>query len=143
MLESHLTGRNVTASGAPFHGFSAEVDTVPLVTPYRARVGAMATVSLILGLAALGATLTGLLAPEGVALGVVTVAAAVLGLIRARPREVTGHSLALLGMMCGLGAAVLGVMAIGGHLSWLDSRTDEVGQLHDWLDTNLPLLKRW
>jgi hypothetical protein len=103
----------------------------------------MATLSLILGLAALSATLTGLLAPVGVALGAVTVATAVSGLVRARRFPVTGHSLAMLAILCGLGATVLGIMAIGGHLSWLSGRVDEVSQLHDWLDTQLPVLKRW
>jgi hypothetical protein len=122
---------------------TAEADTVPLVVPYRARVGVRATLSLILGITGASATLTGVLAPEGVALGTLAFLAGLRGLIAARQRHITGRSLALLGMAGGLAAAVLGVLAIGGHLSWLDSRVDEVSQLHHWLDTMLPWLERW
>ena len=111
--------------------------------PRWAHVSAMATLSLILGVLALAVTLTGVLAPEGVVLGVVGGAVAAGGLVGASRRGVTGHSLALLGMLASLGAILLGVLAIGGQLSWLDTKTDEVARLHDWLVAELPWLKRW
>jgi hypothetical protein len=103
----------------------------------------MATLSLILGVLALAATLTGLLAPEGVALGVVGGAVAAGGLVGASRRGVTGHSLALLGLVASLGAILLGVLAITGQVSWLDTKTDEVARVHDWLVAQMPWLKRW
>jgi ABC-type Fe3+-siderophore transport system permease subunit len=147
MLKNELAWRETvgrdTAGDAPPDRFAIEVDTVPLIAPGRSRVSALATLSLVLGLTALSATLTGLLAPVGVALGAVTVATAVYSLVRTRRFPVTGHSLAVLAILCGGSATVLGVMAIGGHLSWLNGRVDEVSQLHDWLDSQLPVLKRW
>jgi hypothetical protein len=111
--------------------------------PRWAHVSAMATLGLILGVVAMAVTLTGILAPEGVALGVIGGAVAAGGLVGASRRGVTGHSLALLGLVLSLGAILLGVLAISGQLSWLDSKTDEVGRVHDWLVAQMPWLKRW
>ena len=111
--------------------------------PRWAHVSALATLGLIVGLAALGATLTGLLAPVGVALGVVGGAISAGGLVGASRRGVTGHSVALLGMLASIAAIVLGVLAIGGYLPWLDSRTDEVAHLRSWLDAHLTFMRNW
>jgi hypothetical protein len=104
----------------------------------------LATLGLTLGLTALGATLTGVLAFEGVVLGVIAGVAAYSGFRAAHrrelSRELTGQSLAVLGMAFGLTAIVLGVLAIGGQLSWLSNRVDEVSQFRDWLGTTLPRL---
>jgi hypothetical protein len=117
-------------------------DTV-VERPRWAHVSAMATLSLIIGVAALAATFTGLLAAEGVALGVVGGAVAAGGLVGASRRGITGHSLAFLGLVASLGAILLGVLAISGQLSWLDSKTDEVARMHNWLVAQLPWIKRW
>jgi hypothetical protein len=111
--------------------------------PRWARTSMFATLGLVVGLAALFATLTGLLAAVGVALGVVGGAIAAGGLVGASRRGVTGHSVALLGLMCSLVAIVLGVLAISGNLSWLDSKTDEVARLRDWLDAHISWFKHW
>ncbi len=111
--------------------------------PRWAHVSAMATLGLIVGLAALGATLTGLLAPVGVVLGVIGGAISAGGLVGASRRGVTGHSIALLGMLASIAAIVLGVLAIGGYLPWLDSRTDEVAHLRSWLDAHLTFMRTW
>lgn len=119
-------------------------DTATVVErPRWAHVSAMATLGLILGVVALAVTLTGILAAEGVALGVIGGAVAAGGLVGASRRGVTGHSLALLGLVASLGAILLGVLAIGGQLSWLDTKTDEVARVHNWLLAQLPWLKRW
>jgi hypothetical protein len=130
--ERVVTGRPTTT----------EPDTVVQPTPW-AHVSGMATLSLILGVAALAATLTGLFAVEGVALGVIGGAVAAGGLVGASRRGVTGHSLAFLGLVTSLGAILLGILAITGELSWLDSKTDEVARAHNWLVAQLPWLKRW
>jgi hypothetical protein len=121
---------------------TTEPDTVVQPTPW-AHVSGMATLSLILGVAALAAVLSGLLAAEGVALGVIGGAVAAGGLVGASRRGVTGHSLAFLGLVASLGAILLGILAIGGELSWLNSKTDEVAKAHNWLIAQLPWLKRW
>ena len=38
---------------------------------------------------------------------------------------------------------VLGVLAIGGYLPWLDSRTDEVVKARDWLNAHLSFMRNW
>src|SRR5256714_6185629 len=111
--------------------------------PRWVRVSAMATLGLVVGLLALAATLTGLLAPVGVAVGVVGGAISAGGLVGASRRGVTGHSVALLGLLLSIAAIVLGVMAIGGYLPWLDSRTDEVAKLRDWLNAHLSFMRNW
>jgi hypothetical protein len=108
-----------------------------------AHVSPMATLSLIVGVVAIVAALTGLMAAEAIVLGVIGGAIAAGGLVSASRRGVTGHSLALLGLIASLGAILLGVLAIGGELSWLDSKTDEVNRLHSWLLSQLPWLKNW
>ncbi len=117
--------------------------TVESQRPRWAHVSAMATVSLIVGVVAVIAALTGLMAAEAIVLGVIGGAIAAGGLVGASRRGVTGHSLALLGLVASLGAILLGVLAIGGELSWLDSKTDEVSRLHSWLLNQLPWLKNW
>jgi hypothetical protein len=121
-------------------------DTVverPTAAPRWAHVSVLATLGLIVGLVALGATLTGLLAPIGVALGVIGGAVSAGGLVGASRRGVTGHSIALLGMLASIAAIVLGVLAMGGYLPWLDSRTDEVARLRSWFDAHLTFMRHW
>jgi hypothetical protein len=120
-----------------------DTEVTPVERPRWAHVSATATLSLMVGVLALAVTLTGLLAAEGVALGVIGGALAAGGLVAASRRGVTGHSLAMLGLIASLAAIVLGILAIGGQLSWLDSHTDEVSRAHDWLVAQLPWLKRW
>jgi hypothetical protein len=116
-------------------------DTTVEKAPRHFRTSMFATLGLVVGLAALAATFTGLLAPVGVVLGVAGAAIAAGGLVGASRRGVTGHSVALLGLACGVFAIVLGVLAMGHQISWLDSRTDEVARFRDWLDTQMPWLK--
>jgi hypothetical protein len=111
--------------------------------PRWAHVSGFATLGLILGLLALVATLTGLLAPVGVALGVVAGAVSAGGLVGASRRGVTGHSVALLGLLASIAAIALGVLSIAGYLPWLDSHTDQVARLRDWLNTRMPWMKNW
>ncbi len=138
-----VTARTVALDGWFFDEFGIEAPTAPLEVPSGARVSATATTSLVLGVTGLVATLTGLLAAVGVAVGTAAVVVAVAGLIGIRRWRLTGHGLALLGIVCGLCAGVIGVLAIGGHLSWLGSHSDEVSRLHGWLTARLPWLSRW
>jgi hypothetical protein len=118
--------------------------TVPVEErPRWVHSSTFATIGLIVGVVALFTTFTGLLAPVGVVLGVVGGAFAAGGMVSASRRGVTGHSLAFLGLVCSLGAIVLGIMAIAGYLPWLDSKTDEVSRARDWLNGQVPWLKRW
>jgi hypothetical protein len=122
-------------------GFRPDFDAAPPLP--RARVSAWATLSLALGLVAVCTTLTGLLVPEGIALGALAVLASVAGLVGASRPGVTGPGLALLGLLAGLAAAGLGAAAITGHLSWLDGHADAVPRWHAWLVAHWAWLRRW
>jgi hypothetical protein len=125
-------------------GFMPAGDTGPPPPAERGwvRVSAWATFGLISSLVGLCATLTGLLAPEGLILGAIGLVASVAGLIGASRTGVTGHSLAILGLLSGLAATGLALAAITGHLRWLDSHTDAVPRWHAWLVAHWPLLGR-
>jgi hypothetical protein len=117
---------------------------VPPVAPVpRARVSFWATVGLLLGVVALCATMTGLLAPEGLVLAVIGLLASVFGLVGSSRPGVAGRGVALLGLLAALGAAWLAVAALNGHLSWLDGHTDTVARWHDWLVAHWSWLGRW
>jgi hypothetical protein len=107
------------------------------------RVSFGATLGLILGLTALYAVLTGTLAQVGLLVGVVGFLLASSGFAGARRDGVTGHSLALLGMLCSAAAIVLGVLAITDTLPWLSTGKDNVPLVRDWVDTHLPWIKHW
>ena len=102
-----------------------------------------AVTGLVVGVVAIGAVLTGLLAPLGVAIGVIGALISLTGLIRASRRGVTGHGAAFVGLVASLGAVILGVLAIQGELSWLNSATDEVARLRNWLNVTFPWMKSW
>jgi hypothetical protein len=109
----------------------------------RSRVSFWATVGLIISVVALCATLTGLLAPEGLALAVIGLLACIAGLVRASRPGITGRSLALLGLLAAIAAAWLAVAALTGNLGWLDSHTDAVPGWRAWLVAHWRWLGRW
>ncbi len=111
--------------------------------PGWVRVSAWATLGLIVSIVGLCATLTGLLAPEGFALGVIGFLISIAGLVGASRPGVTGHSLALLGLLFGAAAVVLAVLAMTGSFSWLNSSTNEITRWHNWLVAHWSWLGRW
>lgn len=119
------------------------VDTTSETRVGWVRVSGMATLGLIVGLVSLGTTLTGLLAPEGLVLGAVGALLSIFGLVRASRPGITGHSLALIGLLCSLGAIALAALAMTGDYAWPNSSTDEVGRAHDWLVDKWSWLGRW
>jgi hypothetical protein len=124
-------------------GIWPAIDASALNLRGRVRVSAWAVLGLILSLVGLCATLTGLLAPEGLALGVTGLLASFVGLVRASRPGFTGHSVALLGMFGGLAVTSLAVAAMTGDLGWLNSRTDEISDLHAWLVAHVSWRGRW
>ena len=108
-----------------------------------AHVSAMAMLSLIVGTLAIAATLTGLLAPIGFAAGVLAILIGIVALYAVRRPGVTGHTLVGLGVLFGLVAIVLSVLAMNDSLSWLSSKTDEVATVHTWLNDHMHWLRRW
>lgn len=111
--------------------------------PRWAHVSLWATIGLIVSIVGLCATLTGVLAPEGFALGALGVVISIGGLIGASRPGVTGHSLATIGVFAGLAAVVLAVLAMTGDFVWPDSKVNEVTRAHDWLVDQWSWLDRW
>jgi hypothetical protein len=131
---------------------ATEPVTEPVAEPVRepvadtkrwAHVSGMATLSLIVGTLAVAATLTGLLAPIGFAAGVLAIVIAIVALYAVRRPGVTGHTLVGLGVLFGLVAIVLSVLAMNDSLSWLSSKTNEITTVHNWLNDHMHWLRRW
>ena len=108
-----------------------------------AHVSFVASVSVVLGTLAVAATLTGLLAPFGFVAGILAVLFGLLAMPAVRRRNVTGHGLVGFGILLGLAAIVLSMVAMSHQVSWLSSRTDEVATVHTWLTSHMHWLRRW
>ncbi len=122
----------------------AEPVAEPVVETKRwAHVSGMATLSLIVGTLAVAATLTGLLAPVGFAAGVLAILIGIVALYAVRRPGVTGHTLVGLGVLFGLVAIILSVLAMNDSLSWLSSKTNEITTVHNWLTDHWHWLRRW
>jgi hypothetical protein len=116
----------------------------PLAAPaLRTRVSAMATLSLIAGTLAVTATLTGLLAPLGFGAGVIAVLFGLFARHAVRRSTVNGRGLVGLGVLFGLVAIAVSVLAMSHSVSWLSNRTDEIAVLHNWLNNHIHWLRRW
>jgi hypothetical protein len=118
-------------------GFSTEPVTV------RNRLSSSAAVGAVLVVVALCITLTGLMAPEGLALAIIAVMCCLFGVAVTQRPWMTGSGLAGFGLLCGLAAVVLAVLAMVDGLSWLNSGVDEVGRWHSWVTHHWPLLSHW
>jgi hypothetical protein len=108
-----------------------------------AHTSFMATLSLILGVCATLAALSGRLAPLAVAIGVVGLVFAALGLTSVSRRHVTGHHGALFGRAFSIAGVVFGILAVNKALPWLDGGADQAARLRDWLDAHWSWLRRW
>lgn len=103
----------------------------------KARVSVLATLGLVAGVAAVLVAFTGLLSAWGIVLGAIAVLLSIGGISATGRRHVAGKSNALTGLVLGLGAMVLGVVALTGAWSALTTDTNMVRQVRDWLDTLL------
>ncbi|WP_245675299.1 DMT family transporter [Micromonospora halophytica] len=101
----------------------------------KPRASLLATLGLIVSVAGALFVLTGTLAGYGIALGAVGAVLAVLGLLATRRRHVAGKTDALIGMLVGLAAVVLGVVALTGQFDWPTTDGDWVARLREWLDS--------
>lgn len=106
----------------------------------RARSSLLAIVALILGVAAVMTVITGLLAGPGLVLGVLAVLFGIGGLIASRRRHVAGTTPTTLGLILGLAAVVLGILAFVNVLPWLTTSTDQVARISGWGERTVPWL---
>ncbi|MEH1102620.1 CvpA family protein [Micromonospora sp. CPCC 205561] len=107
----------------------------PAAVGPKPRASMLATLGLVVGVAAALFVLTGTLAGYGIALGAVGAVLAVLGLMATRRRHIAGKTDALLGIVLGLGAVVLGVLAMTGQFDWPTTDGDWVQRFREWLDS--------
>ncbi|MCM0678846.1 thrombospondin, partial [Micromonospora phytophila] len=107
----------------------------PVVAGPKPRASLLATLGLVVAVAAALFVLTGTLAGYGIALGAVGAVLAVLGLMATRRRHIAGKTDALLGIAIGLGAVVLGVLAMTGQFDWPTTDGDWVTRFREWLDS--------
>jgi hypothetical protein len=101
----------------------------------RARTSALASIGLVLAVIAALAVATGVLAVLGVGIGIVALLFAIGGLSATgrRYRFISGRGEAVAGVLLASAAIVIGVLAITGALSGLDTDTNQVERLADWL----------
>ncbi|MHA4950591.1 thrombospondin [Micromonospora sp. SD19] len=101
----------------------------------KPRASLLATLGLIVSVAGAMFVLTGTLAGYGIGLGAFGAVLAVLGLMATRRRHVAGTTDALFGVLIGLAAVVIGVLAMTGQFDWPTTDGDWVQRFREWLDS--------
>ena len=112
---------------------------IPATSQMPSRVSIWAAGGALIAVVAICATVTGLLAPVGAAIGVVATLASLIGL-RTTSRHLAGHGLAIVGVLLGLAAIVIGAFAVTRHYAWPNSTVDEIARWHSWLVARWPWL---
>lgn len=118
----------------PLHTEEAARGPIPVAPGPRPRASLLATLSLIVGVAAALFVLSGTLAMYGVGLGVLALLLAVGGISATGRRHIAGKSDALIGLALGLGAVIVGILAVTGDLAWPNTDVDTVQRFREWLD---------
>ncbi|GGL01234.1 hypothetical protein GCM10012284_39750 [Mangrovihabitans endophyticus] len=108
-------------------------ETPPAVGP-KPRASLMATLSLILGVAAALLVLSGPLMGYGIGVAGLGLVLALFGIRATSRRHVAGKTDALIGMVLSLAAIVVGILALTGSLNWLGTDMQPVQNAREWLD---------
>jgi len=111
-----------------------EQPRVPEATGPKPRASLLATLGLILGVAAALLVLSGPLLGYGIGVAVVALVLSLAGIRATGRRHVAGKTDALIGMVLSLAAIVVGVLALTGSLSWLGTDMQPVNSVREWLD---------
>ncbi|WP_433312568.1 thrombospondin [Micromonospora sp. CA-269861] len=107
----------------------------PVTRGPKPRASLLATLGLIVSVVGAMFVLTGTLAGYGIGLGAFGAVLSVLGLMATRRRHVAGKTDALFGVLIGLAAVVIGVLAMTGQFDWPTTDGDWVQRLREWLDS--------
>jgi hypothetical protein len=100
----------------------------------KPRTSGLASLSLVVSVVAALAVATGALAGLGAGVGILGLLLGLAGLAATGRRYyLAGRFEATAAVLLSLGAIVVGVLAVTGELSWLDTGTDQVARLRDWL----------
>ncbi|MFD6568819.1 thrombospondin [Micromonospora profundi] len=131
---SDTTDRAVT--DRPVDPTADRADAEPaVVRGPKPRASFLATLGLIVAVAGALFVLTGTLAGYGIGLGAFGAVLSVLGLMATRRRHVAGKTDALFGILIGLSAVVIGVLAMTGQFVWPTTDGDWVQRFREWLDS--------
>jgi hypothetical protein len=101
----------------------------------RPRTSALATLSLVFGISGAFLVLSGALAGYGIAAGAIGVLLSMFAFSATRKRHVAGKLDAMLGLLIGGAAVVIGVLAFTGAFGWPTTDGDWVERLRGWLDS--------
>ncbi|AVT34452.1 thrombospondin [Plantactinospora sp. BC1] len=101
----------------------------------RPRASMLATLSLVFGVAAAAFVLSGALAGYGIVLGTIALLLGVSGVSATARRHVAGKTDALIGIVLGVGAVVVAVLAMTGQFDWPTTDGDTVVRFREWLDS--------
>ncbi|MFY1690115.1 thrombospondin [Plantactinospora sp. WMMB782] len=101
----------------------------------RPRASMLATLSLVLGVSAAAFVLAGALAGYGIVLGTLALLLGVSGVSATARRHVAGRTDALIGIVLGVGAVVVAVLAMTGQFDWPTTDGDTVVRFREWLDS--------
>lgn len=112
-------------------------EPVAVVPGPKPRASLLATLGLVVGVVAVLFVLTGTLAGYGIALGALALPLSVGGVSATGRRHIAGKPDAVIGLALGLGAVVLGILAVTGDFAWPNADTDTVQRFREWLDTQL------
>ncbi|WP_232234123.1 sulfite exporter TauE/SafE family protein [Micromonospora chokoriensis] len=107
----------------------------PVTRGPKPRASLLATLGLIVSVAGAFFVLTGTLAGYGIGVGAFGAVLSVLGLMATRRRHVAGKTDALFGVLIGLAAVVIGVLAMTGQFDWPTTDGDWVQRFREWLDS--------
>ncbi|MEU7971207.1 thrombospondin [Micromonospora sp. NPDC049089] len=107
----------------------------PVTRGPKPRASLLATLGLIVSVVGATFVLTGTLAGYGIGLGAFGAVLSVLGLMATRRRHVAGKTDALFGVLIGLAAVVIGVLAMTGQFDWPTTDGDWVQRFREWLDS--------
>ena len=100
----------------------------------KPRASLLATLGLIVSVAAALLVLSGPLLGYGIGLAVLGLILSLSGLHATGKRHIAGKTDALIGMVLSLAAIVVGVLALTGSLSWLGTDMQPVVSVREWLD---------
>ncbi|MEO3925937.1 thrombospondin [Micromonosporaceae bacterium B7E4] len=132
------TRRETDRTDEPERGLGERTpETEPVVVDRgpRPRASMLATLSLILGVAAAAFVLAGALAGYGIVLGTLALLLGVGGVSATARRHVAGRTEALIGIVLGVGAVVVAVLAMTGQFDWPNTDGDTVVRFREWLDS--------
>ncbi|MCA2213461.1 hypothetical protein [Jidongwangia harbinensis] len=112
----------------------ATVDQDRVPAGPKPRASLLATLGLVLAVAAALLVLSGPLLGYGIGVAGLALVVSLAGLRATRRRHIAGKTDALIGTVLAIAAGTVGVLALMGMLTWLGTDMQPVNTLREWLD---------